>query len=163
MRENLGLLPMKFLSFFLSILCLSPGLAFAQGGDDTYQEYQLQYYPGYTQVSLFNYNVKITAEQRTSDNMVQIVAMPDQMGVQFQIQNVNFQVASADQNPSGPVAIVTGIFAIQLGYQTPSPMQKTIPVQISDVSEFSISQDEAMMQGNPVFQKQLPSMLSSQQ
>lgn len=154
---------MKILSLFLSILCFAPAICLAQDGDDTYQEYQLQYYPGYTQVSLFNYNLKITAEQRTSDNMVQIVVVPDQMGVQFQIQDVTFKVASSEENPSGPLAIVTGTMAVQLGYQAPTPMQKTIPVQISDVSQFSISQDEAMMQGNPVFQKQLSSMLSSQQ
>jgi len=138
-----------------------PAVCFAQD-NDAYQECQLQYYPGYTLVSLFNYNVKIVAEQRTTDNMVQVVVLPQEMNVQFQIQNIDFQVAPQDANPSGPLALVTGTFGVQLGYQGQTPMQKTIPVQISDVSEFSISQDEAMMQGNPVFQKQLPNMLSSQ-
>lgn len=127
---------------------------------DNNSHHQLDFHDGYTNLTIYDYHVKILAEQRMSDNLVQIVVIPNEQGIRFKILNIKFEVAPPGVDLSGPVAKVEGVAMFRRNMQYPMRIREVVPVQIQSVSEFSISQDEAMMQGNECVQRQLPNSFS---
>lgn len=115
---------------------------------------------GATVVTIDGYHVKITAEQRRTDKKVQVVAYPQEQGVLFHIQGVQFGKMPHNPQVTGPVAKVRGSFTIQESNAGDSSLRRVIPVEVIPVNEFSITPDEARMQGNVCFQKDLSHMLS---
>lgn len=137
------------------------GPLFAQYPTDM-EQYQLQYNSGNTIASIFSYHVKFVAEQRYSDSMAEVVVIPQEQGISFQIQSVDFIVMPPSNDVSGPVAQIEGTFRVQINQQNPVSIPKTVQVMVSSVEDFSVSGDEATIQGYPVFQKQLSQMLSDE-
>lgn len=114
---------------------------------------------GSTTVSQFDYSVKITAEQRFSDKQLLVIAFPQEMGVSFRIQRV--RIGKAPQfNLRGPVAHVTGVFSARVSENRPLSARITVPVQIEPVNEFTVSTNEALIQGNQYVLKNLPRMVT---
>lgn len=114
---------------------------------------------GYTDVTLYDYELQITAEQRTSDKQLMVVVFPEEEGISFRIHNV--QIGKSPQyNLEGLVAKVTGTFIAQVNEGNPIRVQMTVPVQIESVQEFSVSSDEALIQGNQFYKKTLPEMVN---
>lgn len=157
---------MKIAALIFSLVSLLPICAVADNPVQIYkaddlEQFQVTYNSGYTVVSIYGYSVKITAEQRTTDNMAQVVILPREEGIQFQILNVEFTVLPQGNDIGGPVAQVGGVFTVQYTTGSPITVSKVIPVQLAFVDDFSMSADEARVEGDVVFQKQLPSLLSS--
>lgn len=121
---------------------------------------QFQYYSGYTEVTLYSYHMKIVAEQRSTDNLAQVVAVSQEMGLTFQIQNVSFEVLPPSNDVGGPVAKVHGVFMVQVGDSPAMSVNSTVTVMVSDVFDFSVSPQQALFQGYPFVQRQLSQMLS---
>lgn len=126
------------------------------------EQYELQYHNGYTLVSIFSYQIKIVAEQRSSDMLAQVVVVPQEQGAQFKIENVDFLIMPPSNDLGGPVAQVDGLFYVQVNQSYPVQILKMVPVEVATVDSFSISADEATIQGNSVVQKQLSEMLSDE-
>jgi hypothetical protein len=149
---------MRIIALALTFLtCFLPRLAAA----NDLEQFQIEYTTGSSRVSLYGYHIKITAEQRSSDNLAQVVILPNEEGVQFTIQQVDFTVIPPGGDVAGPVANVQGVFTIQYSTGAPITVVKTIPVQLSIVDTFTISQDEATVEGIQVYRKQLPSLLQA--
>lgn len=115
---------------------------------DELQERHFTFGMGYTTVTYYDNIVKITAEQRTSDNMLQVIVFPQEMGVKFNLNNVQVGLAPPRYNLQGKVARVTGVFVAQVNEGNPMRGRMMVPVQISQVSEFTVSSNEALIQGN---------------
>jgi hypothetical protein len=114
---------------------------------------------GSTTVSQYDYTVKITAEQRFSDKQLLIIAFPQEMGVSFRIHRV--RIGKAPQfHLKGPVAHVTGVFSARVSENGPLGARMTVPVQIAPVNEFTVSANEALIQGNQYVVKNLPRMVT---
>jgi hypothetical protein len=132
-----------------------------QNGDDTGENASFQYNSdGSTIVTIYGYQVRFTAQQRQSDSMLQIIAYPNEMGVQFRIQNVLLGEAPEQMDTSGPVVTVTGRFFAHINMSNPVEVPMEISVSVQLVDEFTESTQEATMQGYPVMEKQLPNLLS---
>lgn len=126
------------------------------------QHYELQYNSGYTLVSILGYHIKIIAEQRLSDTLAQVVVVPQEEGIRFQIQNLDYVLLPPSNDLGGPVAQVEGCFVVQVNQENPISIIKTVPVMVVSVEDFSISADLATIQGNAMFQKQLSHLLSDE-
>ena len=74
---------------------------------------QEEFFKGYTVATVEGYHVKIIAEQRRSDRIVQIIVIPEQQGVRFHIQNVQFGKMPLNGGPEAAVAKVHGSFIFQ--------------------------------------------------
>ncbi len=114
---------------------------------------------GYTTVTQYDSVVKITAEQRFSDNELLVIVFPQEMGISFHIDNVRIGKAP-HYNLQGNVAKVTGTFIAEVNMSNPIRVNMTVPVQISPVSDFTVSSDEALIQGNQFYQKKLDTMVT---
>lgn len=154
------------LFIFLSATCAAnthfPSPQYLLVGDEDgsqLQDCHFDFSTGYTDVTLYDYELQITAEQRTSDNQLMIVVFPEEEGVSFRIHNV--QIGKSPQyNLEGDVAKVTGTFIAQVNEGSPIHVQMTVPVQIEAVQEYSVSLDEALIQGNQFYKKTLPEMVN---
>ncbi len=111
---------------------------------------------GVTNVTINSFHVKITAQQRMQDNMVQVIAFPLDQGVQFRIEGVNFVQGTQGASMSGWTAQVHGVFIFPTNNQTMARVSKTVPVQLTMVDQFTVSSDEAQFQGNPCVEQPLP-------
>ena len=129
----------------------SPQIAKCQYGSFTVQDIQMSYDVGYTQVTIHNYMaLKLTAEQNSSTNQLLVIAFPEKSGLLFTIQSV--QAGQGQQNGlEGPVATVKGTLSVQTNEPAPLQIPLTVPVQISAVSQYTISPQEALMQGLQFF------------
>ncbi len=125
-------------------------------GDSSLANTQYDFESGYTTVTSYNYTVRITAEERTTDNKLLVIVFPKDMGVSFTISNVAVGNAPPQYNLDGQVANVTGTLSCQVNETNPISAQMSFPVQISQVGEFSVSPDEALIQGNQFYTKDLP-------
>ena len=156
-------------SFYLAALVLCSAQAQAaeaqvpirtvQNGDDSSPNFT--YDQGFTLVSKNGYQLRCTAQQRISDNMLQVVVYPSEMNLRFQIQDITFGDAPAQMGATGPVAQVQGQVTAQTNNSsTPTFAPLVIPVQVQPVSDFTLSTQEAKMQGYPVFEKSLPNLVT---
>ncbi len=141
------------MKYFLFVLALCTTL-FA---DDSLANTQYDFESGYTTITSFNYTVKVTAEERTTDNKLLVVVFPKDMGAAFTISNVTVGNAPPQYNLDGPAANITGFFTCQVNETNPIRQEMSFPVQISTVSEFTVSPDEALIQGNQFYTVDLPS------
>lgn len=132
---------------------------FAEMGDEEAKP-RFAFFQGYTNITCYDFHVKITAEQRSSDKEVLIIAIPQEQGVHFNIQNVQFAQKHPNIHLEGAVAKVHGHFVAQYNMAHPQHVSMMVPVQVAIVNEFSISPNEALIQGNNHFQKKLPKLLS---
>lgn len=121
--------------------------------NDEYRRH-LDFEDGYTNLVIHDYHIKIIAEQRFTDNLVQVIAIPTEQGVRFRIANIQFETAPPGVNLSGPVAKVEGFVSFRSSEDTSRRMREIVPVQIKSVDEFSISEDEASMQGYDCMRKE---------
>ena len=124
--------------------------------DSQLQSRQMSFGSGYTNVTLYDYHIKITAEQRMDDNQLLVIAFPTEMGISFTIHNVAIGT-SPRYNLQGPVAKVHGTFRAQVNEGSPLTVTMMVPVQIAQVQEFSVSTDEALIQGYQFYKKQMSS------
>lgn len=158
-------------SFYLAALVLfsaDPCIADAQApirarqnGDDTGENTIFEYNSdGSTTVSIYGYQVRFTAQQRQGDSVLQIIAYPNEMGVQFQIQHVLLGEASLQMSSTCPVVNVVGCVFAQINMAKPIQVSMEIPVSVQLVDEFIEGTQEAAMQGCPVMEKQLPNLLT---
>ena len=108
---------------------------------------------GYTTIEVGGFHVKITAEQRFEDHMVQVIATPQEQGIRCFIERVDCEVLPPSMNLGGPVAKVHTRFTFRSSIQSFSQAQKVVPVQIASVSKFTTPSDEARMQGYPCIEK----------
>lgn len=111
---------------------------------------------GYSNLTIYSYHVKFTAEQRLSDNLVQVIAIPQEQGAQFRILNVRFGQMPESSGLSGPAAIVQGALLIRTGEVTSTRVAEVVPIQINTVTDFSMSADTARMMGYPCVQRVMP-------
>jgi hypothetical protein len=132
-------------------------------GDDNLQDRHMDFQQGYTNLSMYQYHVKVTAEQRYSDKKVLIVVLPQEQAVKFRIQNVHFAKNAPQWKLEGPIARVQGVFSAHVNMSNPVHVRMVIPVQVKAVSEFSISPDEAMIQGNQFVERSPHEMLPGAQ
>ncbi|MBS0655863.1 MAG: hypothetical protein JSR46_08810 [Verrucomicrobia bacterium] len=116
---------------------------------------QMTFNNGSTFVTISNYHIKIIAEQRLSDNLVQVVAIPSQTGVQFNITGVSPGEMPPSSNMGGPAVNVQGVVSFRTGGPNMTRVPETIPVQLNSVTNFSISADTATMQGYSCLQRQM--------
>lgn len=164
---------MRFIGIF-SLLALASSLSAANthfpspqyilaGDEDSSQLHNchFDFSTGYTDVTLYDYELQITAEQRLSDKELMIVVFPEEEGVSFQIHKVKFG-KSPQYNLEGTVAKVTGTFIAKINEGTPIRMQMTVPVEIEGVQEFSVTPDEALIQGNQFYKTKLPKMINGE-
>jgi hypothetical protein len=124
---------------------------------------KLEFHEGYTEVTLMDYHVKITAEQRLGDRLAQVIVFGQQQYARFHLSHVEFGVMPPHRPPHGLVAKVSGIFVFQesnIGKMRRVHMM--IPVQIRSVTEFTVSNDEARVEGYTCIERKLPKMLSEQ-
>ena len=156
-----------FLILFLSLQSFSiaeePAGAselFIAMDDGNLQDRKMDFQQGFTNLSMYQYHVKITAEQRYSDKKVLIVVLPQEQAVNFRIQNVTFAKSAPKWNLDGPIARVQGIFSAHVSSNgAPAHMRLMVPVQVKAVSTFSISPDEALIQGNQFVERNPKEML----
>ncbi|MBS0633896.1 MAG: hypothetical protein JSR37_00350 [Verrucomicrobia bacterium] len=144
---------MKFTSIFALFLLLG-SLCMAQNpyGDFKMEDAQFSYNSGFTDVTFYNYHtLKITAEQNTTDNQLLVVVFPEREGVTFTISSVQMGDSSQNNLP-GPVATVSGTMAVQINQPQPLMVPMSIPVQISQVSQYTVGPQEALMQGLKFYQ-----------
>lgn len=113
----------------------------------------VEFNSGYSNLTMYSYHVKLTAEQRLSDNLVQVIAIPQEQGVQFNILNVRFGQMPESANLDGPAAIVQGVLLIRTGEMTSTRVAEMVPIQINTVTDFSMSADTARMMGYPCVQR----------
>lgn len=151
------------LSMLLSVFCSAqetiPSTKFLLASDDELLDRHFEFGSGYTNVTLFDYVVKITAEQRFSDKQLLVVVFPQEQGVSFTIQKV--EIGKAPKfNLKGPVAKVTGVFRAQVNMSNPLHREMTVPIQISPVNEYTVSENEALIQGNHFIQKHFTYMIT---
>lgn len=162
---------MKFAGIFSLFVLLSassvadthfPSPQYLLVGDEDNSQLQdchFDFSTGYTDVTLYDYELQITAEQRFSDNQLMVVVFPEEEGISFTIHNV--QIGKSPQyGLEGAVAKVTGTFVAQVNEGKPMRIQMTVPVEIESVQEFSVSSDEALIQGNQFYKKMLPEMVT---
>ncbi len=156
---------MRFLGLCtLIMLITAPCMARPYLLTDNYGSEQLEnrnfsFGSGYTVVKHFDYTVKITAEQRFSDKELLVIAFPQAMDVSFHIERV--QIGKAPHfNLQGAVAKVEGTFRARVNMSNPIRTHMMVPVQIAPVNEFTVSANEALVQGNQFFQKKLPHMVT---
>ncbi len=156
---------MKFAGL-CSLLLLISSVCLAQGGpeqasknpygDYSLQDAQFSYSVGYTQVTFYNYmTLKVTAEQNTTDNQLLVIAFPEREGVSFTISGVQLG-QSSQYNMQGPVATVSGTMVVQINQPQPLSVPLSIPVQISQVSQYTVGPQEALMQGMKFYQMAIP-------
>ena len=107
---------------------------------------------GATTAKFDNYQVKVTSEQRASDHELLVIAFPNEQGVLFHIQNVRIGKAPR-YNLQGAVAHVTGFLRTRANEYYPLRRRITVPVQIARVNEFTVSANEALIQGNQFYEK----------
>lgn len=128
-------------------------------GNGTVGGRHFDFAPGYTKVTLYNFVIKITAEQRFSDKQLLVVVLPNEQGASFNIQKV--QIGRAPHfNLQGPVAKVTGVFIARANMRSPIRTRMTVPVQIAPVFDYTVSPNEALIQGNQFYQEVLPNMVT---
>jgi hypothetical protein len=108
---------------------------------------------GNTNVEVDNFHVKITAEQRLEDRMVQVIAIPQEQGVRCMLESVQFENLPQSMNLGGPVAKVRAVFAFRSSQLAFDRMHKVVPVQITSVADFSKNSDDARMQGYSCIEK----------
>ncbi len=114
---------------------------------------------GATTLSFDNYQLKITAEQRAQDHNLLVIAFPNEQGITFHIQNVRIGPAPS-YNLKGGVAHVTGFIRARANEYYPLRRRITVPVEIARVNEFTVSANEALIQGNQFYEKKLPHMVT---
>jgi hypothetical protein len=147
---------MQFFLKILLFLCVwIPCIA-----DEGEQAHHFEFYKGYTELTCLDYHIKITAEQRASDNEVLIIVIPREQGVHFNIRNVQFATRHPNIHLEGPVAKVHGTLTAQYSMTHPLHVPMTVPVQVAIVNEFTVSANEALIQGNNHFEKKLPKLLT---
>src|SRR5437016_4503017 len=105
---------MKFFVLFalLTISCVAdeywPTTHYLLASDDGNLEGRhYDFGKGYTTIHLYNYTVKITAEQRFSDKELLVIAYAQEQGIAFQIQSVRVGRAP-HYNLMGPQVLVFG-------------------------------------------------------
>lgn len=157
---------MKILcSLFALVLTLSgiSGLAAVEQvvNFDDVTNRKLEFHEGYTEITVFDYHIKITAEQRLGDRLAQVVVFGQQQNSRFHINHVEFGHMPSNKPPHGPVAKVSGIFVFQeSNVGAPRRVHMMIPVQLRAVTEFTVSSDEARVEGNVCIERKLPKMLA---
>ena len=114
---------------------------------------------GATTVTHDNYRVKITAEQRRSDHELLVIAFPREEGALFDMHRVELGRAPR-HNLEGVVAKVFGTFRARVNEGRPIVTRMMVPVRIAPVNEFTVSSDEALVQGNRYIIKKLPKMVT---
>ncbi len=114
---------------------------------------------GVTTVSHDNYRVRITAEQRRSDYELLVISFPREEGVIFDIHRVELGRAPR-HNLQGIVAKVFGTFRARVNQGRPIVTRMMVPVEIAPVNEFTVSSNEALVQGNRFITKKLPKMVT---
>ncbi len=148
---------MKFLCMFMMLLSTSVQIVKCQYGDFKPEEAQFSYNPGNTQVTFYNYaTLKITAEQNTNDNQLLVIAFPQKEGVSFTITGVTVTTQPSQANVQGPVANVSGTMLINTNQATPLSVPLTVPIEISQTSQYTIPPQEALMQGYQFYQMAYP-------
>jgi hypothetical protein len=142
---------MKLATICSLLLLISAECVSDQYGNLAAQDVQFSYNVDYTEVSIHNYRAfKLTAQQNTTNNQLLVIAYPEKAGIRFTIQGV--QMGESQQNDlQGLVATVTGTLSVQTNEPQPLQVPLTVAVQISQVSQFSVSPQEAMMQGLQFF------------
>ncbi len=114
---------------------------------------------GQTTLSFDNYRIKISAEQRAQDHELLVIAFPNEQGITFHIQHVRIGRAPR-YNLQGAVAHVTGFIRARANEYYPLRRRITVPVEIARVNEFTVSANEALIQGNQFYEKKLPKMVT---
>jgi len=149
-----------FLTRFLLLALLFSSAANADDDTNGLETAQYSFSMGATTVSFDDYQVKVTAEQRSTDNELLVIAFPNEQGVVFHIQDVRIGTGAPRYNIQGPVAHVEGFIRTQANENYPLRRRLSVPVQISPVSEFTVSANEALIQGNQFYEKKLPEMVT---
>ena len=152
------------LAVFMLTLCgatsftqVEPVMNYDDGSD------RFNFQEGYTEVTLYDYHFKITAEQRLGDRLAQVIVFGQQQNSRFHVNHVEFGKMPPGKAPHGPVAKVSGIFVFQeSNIGGPRRVHMTIPVQLHAVTEFTVSSDEARVEGNLCIERKLPEMLAKQ-
>jgi hypothetical protein len=152
------------LLFNLAMLAIAPMLPCVASDEPAVQliadggmigQPQMTFNNGSTFVTIYNYHIKVIAEQRISDNLVQVVAMPTESGVQFNITGVSPGEMPPSSNMGGPAVNVQGVVFLRTGGANMTRVPEMIPVQLNPVTNFSISADTATMQGYSCLQRQM--------
>lgn len=139
---------------WLLLFCMGSCFANVMNFEDILHR-KFDFQEGYTEVSVFDYHFKITAEQRFSDNMAQVIVFPQQQGTRFHINHVEFRTMTSSEI-SGPVAKVFGILVFrESNIGAARRVHLMVPVKISRVSDFTVSSDEARIEGNTCFERKL--------
>ncbi|MBS0633877.1 MAG: hypothetical protein JSR37_00255 [Verrucomicrobia bacterium] len=139
------------MKYMLSLCLLLTSFTLLVDDDNAGQELQgrhLDFGIGYTTVTYLDNKVKITAEQRMSDNKIQVIVFPLEMGVTFNLEHLRVGHAPPRYNLQGKVVLVKGNFVARVSENGPKRRQMTVPVQISRVNQFTVSSNEALIQGN---------------
>lgn len=137
----------------------SPYLLTDDYGSQKLADQHFSFASGATTITYLDYKVKITAEQCFSDKRLLVIAFPLEQTVSFQIQRVSIGRAP-EFNIRGAVAKVTGMFRARVNMANPVRKRMVVPVQIAPVNEFTVSANEALIQGNQCYQKVLPRMVT---
>ena len=135
---------MRYLYLFAILMC---SFCSAQENVDSSTEgLHFTIEPGYTNVSVYDYTLKVTAEERTTDKKLLVIAFCQDNNMRFDIKEV-----TVDKD----VAKVTGVFRAQVSEDNGLRKRIIVPVQIASVDAFSVSADEALIQGNQFYEKSL--------
>lgn len=113
---------------------------------------------GSTLFAVDGMKIRVIAEQRTSDKLVQVVIMPDKGSELFRVTGVRLSLIRG-QGSTNVVAYVKALYTKTDPKESNRPLSKMIPVFVKPVEAFSISYDEAKEKNYIVMLKRLPQML----